>query len=539
MAAVKKRTAAAKASAAADQRGQAQFLDQLEIVHVDINTVVANQYNPNRQSEHDFELLCRSIQEDGFCVEESTPVLCADLVWRPAGSLTVGQELVAFDEEPDPEANYKHGRRFRTATVTANALFEDELYEVRTEQGEVVRCNAKHPWLTRRQNGPMDERFNGQWVETKDLQPNDLVVKLFQPWEVDRSYDAGWLSGFLDGEGCVAAETPNNGSAIPVVRLSVTQKPGETANRMIAEMDKRCPCAVSVTEWSKTHPERNWKDNVRVRVSTMADIMTILGTVRPARLLANAGQFWEGRSIATKNSDRAIASVNKIGRGTLASLSTSTETYIANGFAVHNTRPIVVRKDTLEIVDGEHRWRACKALGHTEIACVIVEMTDAQARIATLKYNRIHGSEDANLAANVLKDIMAMGSADWAQDSLMLDDVEMKRLSEELAAVETDGISVDIPADMLGPSGKGLTDADIAGGVDISADQTRAKQKLLAEAKAGEESAMAAQDSKIYRIVAFYTGEEAQIVKRVLGDNATASVVAICREEHQAAQPAA
>lgn len=195
------------------------------------------------------------------------------------------------------------------------------------------------------------------------------------------------------------------------------------------------------------------------------------------------------------------------------------------------TRPIVVRKGTLEIVDGEHRWRACKALGHKEIGAVLVEMTDAQARIATLKYNRIHGSEDANLAASVLKEIIEMGATDWAQDSLMLDDVEMKRLSAELALIETETIEVDVPADMLGPSGKGLTAADQSGNVDTSADTTRAKQKLLAQAKVQEEKSMQAQDSKVYRVVLFFTGEEASIVKAVLGEHHAPALLAICKEE--------
>lgn len=203
------------------------------------------------------------------------------------------------------------------------------------------------------------------------------------------------------------------------------------------------------------------------------------------------------------------------------------------------TRPIVVRKGTMEIVDGEHRWRACKAL-HDQalmdfsegIACVLVEMTDAQARIATLKYNRIHGSEDANLAAHVLKEIIEMGATDWAQDSLMLDDVEMKRLTEELAAVETDGMNVEIPPEMLGPAGKGLTATDVASGaIDTSADETRAKQKILAEAKAAEERKMHAADSKIYRLVLFYTGEEAKTVKAVLGDAQAKNLLALCKEE--------
>lgn len=202
------------------------------------------------------------------------------------------------------------------------------------------------------------------------------------------------------------------------------------------------------------------------------------------------------------------------------------------------TRPIVVRKGTFEIVDGEHRWRACKAL-HEQglvdfsegIACVLVEMTDAQARIATLKYNRIHGSEDANLAAAVLKEIIEMGATDWAQDSLMLDDVEMKRLTEELAVVETEGMNVDIPADMLGPAGKGLSDQDQSTAIDTSADETRAKQKLLEQAKQQEERQMNAKDANVFRVVAFFTGDEAKIVKSVLEPNVAQSLLQICREE--------
>lgn len=202
------------------------------------------------------------------------------------------------------------------------------------------------------------------------------------------------------------------------------------------------------------------------------------------------------------------------------------------------TRPIVVRKGTLEIVDGEHRWRACKALHDTGamdfsdgIACVLVEMTDAQARIATLKYNRIHGSEDANLAAAVLKEILEMGAEDWAQDSLMLDDVEMQRLKEELAVVETEGLAIEVPPEMLGPAGKGLSETDKNSAIDTSADETRAKQKLLEQAKLQEERDMHKKDEQVYRVVAFFTGEEAKIVKAVLGEQAASTLLAICKEE--------
>jgi ParB-like chromosome segregation protein Spo0J len=56
----------------ARRKGQAvieklnQRLDRLEIVYVSAATLTANDYNPNRQSEHEFDLLKSSILEDGF-----------------------------------------------------------------------------------------------------------------------------------------------------------------------------------------------------------------------------------------------------------------------------------------------------------------------------------------------------------------------------------------------------------------------------------------------------------------------------------------
>lgn len=41
-------------------------LERLKIEYVPVDQIRANTYNPNRQSDHDFELLCRSIEEDGF-----------------------------------------------------------------------------------------------------------------------------------------------------------------------------------------------------------------------------------------------------------------------------------------------------------------------------------------------------------------------------------------------------------------------------------------------------------------------------------------
>lgn len=97
------------------------------------------------------------------------------------------------------------------------------------------------------------------------------------------------------------------------------------------------------------------------------------------------------------------------------------------------TQPIIVHKETMEIVDGEHRWRACKALGWTECEIVLVEMSEAQRMIATLRHNRARGQENIALAADVLQDLNKMGSIELAKDSLMLDDAEIRVMLEDIS----------------------------------------------------------------------------------------------------------
>lgn len=199
----------------------------------------------------------------------------------------------------------------------------------------------------------------------------------------------------------------------------------------------------------------------------------------------------------------------------------------ADGF----TQPIVVLKSTLEIVDGEHRWRACKALGHDEIPVGLVDMTPEQMRIATLRHNRARGSEDASLAANVLKDLARLGAIEYAQDELQLDQAEVARLLGDMPEDEIENLTMDIGADKLGTRGVGLSEFDQSHAIDTTADERRAKESLLARAKLREEQDMSVRD-KTYRLILVFTGDEAEIVKRVLGEsskNHGEAILSLCR----------
>ena len=198
------------------------------------------------------------------------------------------------------------------------------------------------------------------------------------------------------------------------------------------------------------------------------------------------------------------------------------------------TQPIVVLRADKTIVDGEHRWRACRALGFTEVPVVLTDMTPEQMRIATLRHNRARGSEDARLAADVLKDLAALGASDWAQDSLMLDDIEvdlMMKAATDVAAESMEDFVV--PETELGPDGTGPSEYDKTHDVDQSADRRRAQEDRLQEQKLQEERAMAHADNQ-YRLILHFTGEEAVLVNKVLGKIPSVQLLAICREEYAA-----
>lgn len=50
----------------AEVEKKAQALEKLTIEYLPVSEIRPNDYNPNRQNEHEFALLCRSITEDGF-----------------------------------------------------------------------------------------------------------------------------------------------------------------------------------------------------------------------------------------------------------------------------------------------------------------------------------------------------------------------------------------------------------------------------------------------------------------------------------------
>ncbi|WP_260860005.1 peptidoglycan-binding protein [Streptomyces cupreus] len=242
-----------------------------------------------------FKGVCGHMHVPENCVHPDTPILCGDLTWRRAGDLQVGDEIVSFDEETVKIGNANGGRRYRRGTVTRNEPGTKDSYRITTTEGEVV-ASADHPWLVRFPHANRGPRI--AWVASKDLDPlKHRIVSIGRPWVPEDTRVAGWMAGVLDADGHAFAGGRHGAR--------------EEAGRVTA----------AATAATSTSVANNPKDF----------------TPRPERLLPVAARMWEGAAVGETTGDTAVLQVEHIGLQPIASLSTDTHTYVADGLLCHNT----------------------------------------------------------------------------------------------------------------------------------------------------------------------------------------------------------
>jgi ParB-like chromosome segregation protein Spo0J len=200
------------------------------------------------------------------------------------------------------------------------------------------------------------------------------------------------------------------------------------------------------------------------------------------------------------------------------------------------TQPIVVQRATMEVVDGEHRWRAAQALGMTEVPVVYVDMTAEQMRIATLRHNRARGSEDLDRVGAVFRDLEKLGVLDQVQDSLMLDDVELDRILQDVPDPEsTAGLDAELDAQLAAYDGQGrdrvdFEGAQLEGATSDAVEAQRRRERLMAKARTDEQRQRVAQEAaSMHRLMLLFEGEEGQFVKATLAPKPAEALVAACR----------
>lgn len=272
------------------------------------------------------------------CVTPETKVLTHDLQWIPAGELESGDMLIGVEENMTNE----YSRHFSVGEATVHGRKVDDLYEVKTEDGRIVRCNGEHKWLVKKSGSKGTE-----WVSTLDIHKeindkqrrhrNWRIMSVCHNWEEDKSRSGGYVAGLLDADGSL-------GSTQLLVLFA--QQENTVLSLFRQEMQSRgfqigtSPCRTDKTLSESTSKKQVY--SVRI-LGGFAEQLRLLGTIRPARLLERWLNLWdlqtrrlEGRGSGS-GSPAKLVSVTSIGKGEIVLLGTSCRTYIAEGLICHNT----------------------------------------------------------------------------------------------------------------------------------------------------------------------------------------------------------
>ena len=281
-----------------------------------------------------------------YCVGPETRVLTDDLRWVSAGSLKVGQQVVGFDEEL-PAAIPAEYRKYRTATVEKVQELTRPCYRLEMADGSTLISSAEHRWLTL--GGLKNAR---RWLETERLRSRVVypahtskIVKVLKVWEEDRSWEAGYLAAAFDGEGHLTHTNRTNCTSTGMM-IGFAQR----ANSMSAETE-RCLKGFGFDWGSLEGKEGCTKYSLR---GGRSELVRFLGTVRPRRLL----EKFDPAQLGCFNAIDDVPILNKefIGEAPVIGLKTSTGTFIAEGFASHNS----YQKPSCEYFVGLARGRGVK-----------------------------------------------------------------------------------------------------------------------------------------------------------------------------------
>jgi hypothetical protein len=250
------------------------------------------------------------------CLTPDHRVLTSDLVWTPGGDVGPGTSLLSFDDYvrgmPGNRRSYRH------ASVVAAEPASADVYRVVTEDGESFQATQDHRWL-------VDSGCGFMWVTTTQLRRGPTIysrlVKMLDVFDGLSSFDAGWLAGFLDGEGHVGCDGA----------VTFAQRPGHALDKAIGII-KALGFRASVNIYAQGGLGRG--DCVTVRITgNWNDRLSFLGSVRPVRLLP---QFLKVRHRVQGTQRKKVVAVERVGRRDIVRIQTSTRTFIADGFAMHN-----------------------------------------------------------------------------------------------------------------------------------------------------------------------------------------------------------
>jgi 5'-deoxynucleotidase YfbR-like HD superfamily hydrolase len=267
-----------------------------------------------------------------YCPTEDQKILTGDLLWTPAGELEEGTLLVGFDEKPIQLGSGGHKRRrFRPAVITACRRVKRNVIRLEMEDGSTVLASEEHPWLI-----ASKKSRNQKWMETRQI-ADDIsggriryMHRFLDVWKAETDWQAGWLSGMLDGEGFFSSKNRKG------ILCGIAQREGLVLEALKQRLRLLgVPFSVLVTG----------NQNAGIRTCQIrggyAQILKVLGRFRPMRLLVKFKECLLNGDFVKQVSGisaplRIVESYNE-GEQWVVGIETSTHTYFCEGYGAHNS----------------------------------------------------------------------------------------------------------------------------------------------------------------------------------------------------------
>lgn len=259
----------------------------------------------------------------GKCLVPGTRVLTADLRWVLIEALNVGDELVGFDET----SSQHHPRRLIPSTVRQTGRATLQCYEITLATGERLTATAEHKWLVADNSAQhrISWRTTEQilWSYTHKCRKYPVrLPRYFLPWDTENTRESGYLQGLFDGEGSIRRRAEYGGTFNGV---SFSQKnPG-----VLADAEE------GLTSAGYRYLKRLAAGGVYDLDLDTFEGINLLGRARPRRLLEKWLTLKWPRLSSRSYVD--IVDVKPVGAREVVTITTSTKTFIAEGFATHNT----------------------------------------------------------------------------------------------------------------------------------------------------------------------------------------------------------
>lgn len=306
-------------------------------------------------------------------MDPETPVLKANLVWNELGAIRVGDEVISTDEFPPGGRGVD--RKFRTGTVLKKWEVFKEAFRITLEDGRHLIATADHMFLCKRRGGDEAIWRTVKKIGTKKTSapiiPGDEIrVAVSKTWNTRLDYEDGWMSGLIDGEGCLRTRNQSG------VELNVVQVDGPVLDRAAGYLKGNgypFNIEVDVRKGGETSKLGN-KPVFKLNVSQMSEVFRLLGSTRPERFRHT--KPWEGKSLPRNSHNTAdgeswlkVVSVESVGVRRMVDIETSTRTFIANGVVTHNCSTLI---------EGLIAWRT---------------MFFANTNALVVSYDREHASE--------------------------------------------------------------------------------------------------------------------------------------------------